>query len=79
MVDIYKYYNYREFLRDFIPEEKKKNRSLSHRSIHKQLGISPSSGFIANVLSGKQHFTTDQAEKLAEILRRKECQNNEKE
>jgi uncharacterized protein (TIGR02147 family) len=68
MVDIYKYYDYREFLRDFIPEEKKKNSALSHRFIHQRLGISPSSGFIANVLSGKQHFTMEQAVKLAEIL-----------
>ena len=68
MADIYNYYDYREFLRDFIPEEKKKNKSLSQRKIHQQLGISPSSGFIANVLSGKQHFTMAQAVKLAEIL-----------
>lgn len=65
-VDIYSYFNYREYLRDFLAQKKQENPHYSHRLLLGKMGIT-SSGFLANVISGKSCFTIDQASKFASV------------
>ncbi len=68
MVDIFNYADYRLFIKEFLEDQKKRGLKITQRSILKEMGIS-SSGFLANVLSGKQNFTIQQVKDLSEILK----------
>jgi len=45
MPSIYKYFNYREYLRDYFVERKQFQQQLTHREILKKMGVT-SSGFL---------------------------------
>lgn len=68
MIEIYNYINYRQFLKDFFEEQKTQAETLTQRAILQKMGIS-SSGFLANVLSGKNSLTIEQVKCLAGILK----------
>jgi uncharacterized protein (TIGR02147 family) len=70
MPDIYQYSDYRKFLKELLEEKKKENRQFSHRAVLQKMGIS-STGFLANVLSGRKNLTPEQVLKLAQILKLK--------
>src|SRR3954465_8793251 len=70
MPDIFQYSDARRFLKDLLEEKKKENRQFSHRAVLQKMGIS-STGFLANVLSGRKNLTPDQVQKLAAILKLK--------
>lgn len=67
-ISIYKYFNYRTFLKDFISEKKKINPYFSHRGVLQKMGIT-SSGFLANVISGKSNLTIEQVKNLGNIFK----------
>src|SRR5687768_9722784 len=64
---VYDYLSSRDYLRDILEWSKQGPRALTHRAILEKLGIS-SSGFLANVLSGKNNLNPGQAKSLADIL-----------
>src|SRR5687768_9030032 len=64
---VYDYLSSRDYLRDILEWSKQGPRALTHRAILEKLGVS-SSGFLANVLSGKNNLNPAQAKTLAEIL-----------
>jgi uncharacterized protein (TIGR02147 family) len=68
MPSVLDYSDYRRFLGDFLASAKKSRSDLSHRAIQQRMGIS-SSGYVANVLSGKKNLTPAAAAKLARILK----------
>lgn len=70
MPDIYQFSDYRKYLKQLLEEKKKENRQFSHRAVLQKMGIS-STGFLANVLSGRKNLTPDQVQKLAAILKMK--------
>jgi len=50
-------------------EKKKEARHFSQRYLHAKIGVSPSSGFLANVIAGKKNLTITQVRKLAQIMK----------
>jgi uncharacterized protein (TIGR02147 family) len=66
---VFRYTNYRTFLHDFL-QANKGVRSLSHRAILRQMGIT-STGFLSNVISGKNNLTTGHIHRLVKILKLK--------
>ncbi len=70
MPEIYQYSDYRIFLKELLEEKKKENRLFSHRAVLQRMGVS-SSGFLANVISGRKNLTPDQVQKLSAILKLK--------
>ncbi len=74
MVDVYDYQNYRFFLSDFLNFKKQHEKGFSQRDILKKMGIS-STGFLANVLSGKNNLTTTQVVTLCKVLNFKKTES----
>jgi uncharacterized protein (TIGR02147 family) len=70
MPDIYQYSDYRKYLKALLEEKKKENKLFSHRAVLQKMGVS-STGFLANVLSGRKNLTPDQVQKLTGILKMK--------
>src|SRR5690606_14227800 len=70
MPDIYQYSDYRIFLKELLEERKRENKQFSHRAVLQKMGIS-STGFLANVLSGRKNLTPEQVQKLSAILKLK--------
>ena len=73
MISIFDYQNYRLFLIDFLNDKKQHEKGFSQRDILKKMGIS-SSGFLANVLSGRNNLTTTQIALLARVLKFKKSE-----
>lgn len=67
MPSIYKYLNYREYLRDYFVEQKQFQKQLTHRGILKKMGIT-STGFLSNVIAGKKSLTGEMCKKLGRII-----------
>lgn len=70
MPDIYQYSDYRKYLKELLEERKRENKLFSHRAVLQKMGVS-STGFLANVLSGRKNLTPDQVQKLSQILKLK--------
>ena len=68
MPEIFTYTDYRSFLKDLLEEKKKESQGFSHRAVLAKMGIS-STGFLANVISGRKNLTPGQAQKLASVLK----------
>ncbi len=68
MVDIYNYIDFREFLKDYFEDRRKRGLKITQRAVLQEMGIT-SSGFLANVISGKKNLTIDQVKSLAAILK----------
>jgi len=67
-MNIYEYENYRIFLSDFLAEKKaSKEKGFSQRALAKKIGVS-SSGFIANVISGRNNLTKKQILDVADAI-----------
>lgn len=67
MIQIYTYIDYRKFLSDILKEKKDEKKRFSHRSILKKMGIT-STGYIANVISGKSTLSIKNTVVLGRIL-----------
>ena len=67
MPSIYKYLNYREYLRDYFLEQKQFRNSLTHRTVLNKMGVS-STGFLANVLAGRKNLNEEMGKKLGKII-----------
>lgn len=66
-MNIFNYQNYRIFLGDYLNHLKNKDKGYSQRSILKKMGIN-STGFLANVICGRNNLTESQATNLSKIL-----------
>jgi uncharacterized protein (TIGR02147 family) len=73
LVNIFTYFDYREYLREVYTQRRKENANFSYRFIASKVGFS-SPGFFANVLKGKKDISLKLALKFAELfkLNRKE-------
>jgi uncharacterized protein (TIGR02147 family) len=67
MPSIYKYLNYRDYLKDYFLEQKQFQNQLTHRAVLKKMGIS-STGFLSNVISGRKNINEEMSKKLGKIL-----------
>ncbi len=65
---VYAYSNSRQFLRDWFRGRKQESRDISHRSVLRQMGVS-STGFLANVMSGKNNLTPSHVQALVRIMK----------
>lgn len=63
MADIFRYIDYRKFLKDFYTEQKRKNPHFSHRYIAGKLGFDP--GYFAKIIQTERHISTRLAQKFA--------------
>ncbi len=63
---IYDYLNYREYLRDFFAEQKKKG--VTKLTILKKMGIT-STGFLSNIIAGRNNLTHAQILSLVSIMK----------
>lgn len=66
-LNIFEYIDYRIFLKDYIQFKKEKNSGYSQRVLLRQMEIT-SSGFITNVIKGRNNLTIEQIEKLSGIM-----------
>jgi uncharacterized protein (TIGR02147 family) len=67
MPSLYKYLNYREYLRDYFVEQKQFQAQLTHRAILKKMRIT-STGFLSNVIAGKKNLNEEMGKKLGRII-----------
>lgn len=67
MIDVYEYLDYRKLLKDLYLERKEKNAKFSYRYISLKTGIR-SSGYFANILSGKSNVALDLVLKLCQLF-----------
>lgn len=65
--NIYAYHDYRLFLKDYLEEMKTSKPAVSHRFLLGRMGIT-STGFLANILSGKRKLPHQYVSKLADAL-----------
>jgi uncharacterized protein (TIGR02147 family) len=65
--NIYAYHDFRLFLKDYFEDQKAKRPAFSHRFVLNKMGIS-SSGFLANILSGKRKLPHSHVSRLSEAL-----------
>ncbi len=56
MIDLYRYFNYRLYLRDYFAESKKTCKAFSHQFFARKAGIK-SSGFMLHVIKGQRNLT----------------------
>jgi uncharacterized protein (TIGR02147 family) len=68
MKNIFEYTNYREYLKDFFEESKKKNPAFTHRYLSKSLGLS-TPNLVWLVMRGKRNMTLDLCKKLGIFLK----------
>lgn len=73
MVKIYDFTNYREYLKAYFEDRKKRDSKFSHRYVSRRLGLS-SPNLILMVIQGKRNLTPSLAFKISE-----EFKHNEKE
>ena len=66
--DIYQYLNYREFIKEYLADLKSRDSKISHRYILSKMDIS-STGFLANVISGKKNLSNAQVLKFCKVLK----------
>ncbi|MBL8028776.1 MAG: TIGR02147 family protein [Fibrobacteres bacterium] len=70
MTDIFRYNNYRQFLKDFYEEQKALDKKYSHRFFADKIGLN-STGFFSDVLKGKRNLTPALILKFANALKLK--------
>jgi uncharacterized protein (TIGR02147 family) len=68
MPDIYSYFNYREFLRDFYKEQKARNPAISYQYLALKAGFKTKS-FIPHVIEGKKNLSKESIYKLAMAMK----------
>ena len=67
MPSIYNYLDYRTYLKDYFLEQKQFRNPLTHRAVLKKMDIT-STGFLANVLSGRKNLNDEMSRKLGKII-----------
>lgn len=67
MYNIYKYVNYREYLRDYFVENKGNNKAFSHMFFAQKAGIK-SSGFVHQIINNKRNLTRPVLLKIARAI-----------
>jgi uncharacterized protein (TIGR02147 family) len=67
MPDIYRYTDYRAFLRDYFAEQKAVNKAFSHLFFARKAGIK-SSGFVLHVMKGERNVTRPVALNIARAI-----------
>lgn len=70
MINIYRYLDYRQFLRDFYEERKRTTKSMSLRNFAKSAGLA-SWNYLKLVMEGKRNLTPESVGKFAIALRLK--------
>ncbi|MBN1307460.1 MAG: TIGR02147 family protein [Chitinispirillaceae bacterium] len=65
MINIFEYYDYRQFLQDFYKHEKKTKPWFSYRYISAKVNLNP--GYIVKVLQGKIHLGVKNATAFADL------------
>ena len=73
MISVFDYQNYRLFLSDFLSYKKQHEKGFSQRDILRKMGVS-STGFLSNVLSGRNNLTTTQVATLSKVLKLKKAE-----
>lgn len=73
MISVFDYQNYRLFLGDFLNYRKKHEKGFSQRDILRKMEVS-STGFLSNVLSGRNNLTTTQVASLSKVLKLKKAE-----
>jgi len=68
MRDIFSYFNYRDFLRDYYKDQKAKNPSFSYQYLALKAGFKTKS-FIPHVIEGKKNLSKNSIYKLAMALK----------
>jgi uncharacterized protein (TIGR02147 family) len=68
MPNIFAYFNYRDFLRDYYIEQKSRNPAISYRYLALKAGFKTKS-FIPHVIDGKKNLSKDSIYKLAMALK----------
>ncbi len=67
-VDIFKFLDYRDFIRAYYQNEKAKNKKFSHRFVANQIGAS-SSGWFSDLIKGRNKIKGAYFSKMCELLR----------
>lgn len=67
MRSVFEYTDFRRFLADFLETKKAMGAPWSHRFLQQKLGMK-STGYIANILSGKKNIGDEQARNLVALL-----------
>jgi uncharacterized protein (TIGR02147 family) len=67
MPSIYNYLDYRQYLHDYFVEQKQFQKQLTHRAVLEKMGIT-STGFLANVISGRKNLNDAMSKKLGKII-----------
>ncbi|MCX7725420.1 MAG: TIGR02147 family protein [Chitinispirillaceae bacterium] len=66
-ISIYKYLDYRKYLKDYFCTRKKIDPKFSHRYLSRRLGLS-STNFILMVMQGKRNLTLKLVHKISEVF-----------
>jgi uncharacterized protein (TIGR02147 family) len=64
LINIFDYFDYRQYLRELFDEKKRACAAFSHRALAQKLGLS-TSNFILLVMQGKRNLNTDLRGKIA--------------
>jgi uncharacterized protein (TIGR02147 family) len=64
LVDVYRYLDYRAFLRDFYEAKKAKSRAFSYRAFSKRAGVA-SPNYLKLVIDGQRSLSVKMAERFA--------------
>jgi len=65
--NLYRYDNYRSFLKDFFDEQKKIKKSFTHRYLAELVGFS-SPSYFHHIVKGERNLTKTSLEKIAKVL-----------
>ncbi len=68
MTQIFEYYNYRFFLRDYFESKRNTGERISHRKVLQEMGVT-STGFLANVINGRKNLNASHIFKLSRVMR----------
>jgi len=66
MINIFEYFDYRQFLKDFYDDAKKSRPWFSYRYISSKVHLNP--GYIVKVFQGKIHLGINNVEAFADLL-----------
>jgi uncharacterized protein (TIGR02147 family) len=64
---VFRYLDYREYLRDFYRSEKQRRRTFSYRSFSRRIGVK-SPGHLKRVVDGERNLTGTMALKYAKVI-----------
>src|SRR5271157_4065061 len=74
MINIFEYFDYRHFLKDFYEQEKKSKPWFSYRYISSKVNLNP--GYIVKVFQGKIHLGLKNVQAFADLMTLEEKESN---